>query len=142
MLEKKNVSALVLCNDMFLLTKRSDSEDFLPGVWELPGGKLEKNENKMQALERELLEETGIKVFPNNKISEIDSEDYIIKSKKNGDDKKVTETTYTIYFDLLPELVLSEEHSKYAWVSIKDFDSYFNDKSDMMYLRLKRVFNN
>jgi len=142
MINKKNVSALILYNDTFLLTKRSLLEDFLPGVWEMPGGKLEKNEDSMQALKREIMEETGIEISSNNKITEIDSENYIIKSKKNDEYKNVTEATYLIELDSLPNVILSEEHSEYAWINKKDFDSYFNDKKDMMYLRLKRIFNN
>jgi 8-oxo-dGTP pyrophosphatase MutT (NUDIX family) len=142
MLKKENVSALVVCNNNFLLTKRSESEDFLPGVWEIPGGKLEKDEKQIQALKRELFEETGIKLSTSNKIREIDSEDYIIKSKKDDSVKKVIETTYIIYIDLLPEITLSAEHSEYSWVDIKKFDLYFEDKNDMIYLRLKRIFNN
>ncbi|HKK53958.1 MAG TPA: NUDIX domain-containing protein [Patescibacteria group bacterium] len=142
MLNKKNVSALVLCGDKLLLTKRSLSEDFLPGVWEMPGGKLEKDENDIQALKRELLEETGIEISSNNEIKEVDSESYIIKSKKNNEDKKVVETTYIINFDSFPEVTLSKEHSEYAWVDKYNFDSYFDDKRDMMYVRLKRIFFN
>ncbi len=107
----------------------------------MPGGKLEKDENDIQALKRELLEETSIEISENNKITEADSESYIIKYKKNNEDKKVIETTYIINFKSLSEVILSEEHSDYAWVNKKDFDLYFFDKSGMIYLRLKRIFN-
>ena len=43
-----------------LLMLRTSEDDFQPGVWSLPGGKIEKDESPYDAAKRELFEETGI----------------------------------------------------------------------------------
>lgn len=43
-----------------LITQRSNSLRFLPGVWGIPAGKLEFSEDLEDAVHRELLEETGL----------------------------------------------------------------------------------
>lgn len=45
----------------FLVTQRQ-SHQHLGGYWEFPGGKVEPEESILQALQRELYEEVGIKV--------------------------------------------------------------------------------
>jgi len=67
-------------NNEIFIAKRKKNQ-FMPGYWELPGGKLEPNEDHISAIKRELLEETGIKVidcklvqkiqhtYPENKIN-------------------------------------------------------------------------
>ena len=49
-----------------LLVRRSDSEDHLPGVWSLPGGKVERGAScddiLERALAREIREEVGVSV--------------------------------------------------------------------------------
>lgn len=45
----------------FLLTRRPDGK-ICSGYWEFPGGKVEKNESLLHALDRELQEELGIQV--------------------------------------------------------------------------------
>jgi len=44
-----------------LITKRLN-KNFLPGLWEFPGGKIEKNETAIQAIIREVKEETNLTV--------------------------------------------------------------------------------
>jgi len=44
-----------------LIAKRQDDQ-FMPGFWELPGGKIENQESREDAIVRELKEELGIKV--------------------------------------------------------------------------------
>ncbi len=46
-----------------LLEKRPDDKSLSPGAWDTPGGKVRKGETPESALERELLEELGIKVM-------------------------------------------------------------------------------
>jgi 8-oxo-dGTP diphosphatase len=53
-------AAIILKNDTVLITRRKPDEK-LPGYWEFPGGKIEKDETPQQCIERELFEELGIK---------------------------------------------------------------------------------
>lgn len=55
------VVGVLIKEDTVCIAKRSDSVH-LGGLWEFPGGKVEKNEMAMQALIRELNEEIGIMV--------------------------------------------------------------------------------
>lgn len=56
------VAAVILRPDgQFLLTRRPGGKLYF-GYWEFPGGKVEKNETLLHALERELWEELGIQV--------------------------------------------------------------------------------
>lgn len=54
--------ALIDSDNRVLVTKRPDNKS-MPGMWEFPGGKIEKGETPEQALIRELEEELGIKTF-------------------------------------------------------------------------------
>lgn len=46
----------------FLVTFRSPENDFLPNLWDLPGGTIEFGEVPEEALGREIFEETSLKV--------------------------------------------------------------------------------
>lgn len=53
-------AAIIRKNDKVLLTRRAFGER-LQGFWEFPGGKLESGESLQECLERELLEELGVR---------------------------------------------------------------------------------
>jgi 8-oxo-dGTP diphosphatase len=55
------VAGAIVRDGQVLLARRSP-EMALPGCWELPGGKVEPGESDAEALERELLEELGVRV--------------------------------------------------------------------------------
>ncbi|MBQ6655862.1 MAG: NUDIX domain-containing protein [Ottowia sp.] len=61
----RDVAAAILRRDdgRVLLTSRPPGKDYA-GYWELPGGKLENEESVEQALVRELREELGLTVAP------------------------------------------------------------------------------
>ena len=61
-----NVSAAILMKeDNFLLCTRPENRSY-PGYWEFPGGKIEENETREEALIRELYEELNILTNKNN----------------------------------------------------------------------------
>ena len=55
------VAAIIRRDSQMLITRRF-KDVHLPGLWEFPGGKVEPNESLQAALEREILEELGVKV--------------------------------------------------------------------------------
>jgi 8-oxo-dGTP diphosphatase len=55
------VGAIIIKNKKILCCQRGD-ERSLANLWEFPGGKIEENETKIQALKRELKEELKIEV--------------------------------------------------------------------------------
>ncbi len=55
------VAAIIRRNSQLLITRRFD-DVHLPGLWEFPGGKVEHGESLQGGLEREILEELGVKV--------------------------------------------------------------------------------
>lgn len=55
------VAAVITDGDRVLLLRRP-ADDFMPGLWELPSGKVEPGEDVEQALRRETKEETGLTI--------------------------------------------------------------------------------
>lgn len=53
---------LIESDEAFLLIKRSNNETNFPGKWAFPGGKVEIGETVVDALNREIEEETGLEV--------------------------------------------------------------------------------
>jgi len=51
----------------FLVVKRSKKEIAYPKKWSLPGGKLEKGEDVLETLKREVLEEVGLEIKDSKK---------------------------------------------------------------------------
>lgn len=54
-------AAILRDNDRILITRRPDGKPYA-GMWEFPGGKLQKNESPEQGLHREIREELGISI--------------------------------------------------------------------------------
>ena len=61
------VVAAVICEEGKILATQRGYGDF-EGLWEFPGGKIEKNESQEEALVREIREELGCTININKKI--------------------------------------------------------------------------
>ncbi|NEE45902.1 NUDIX hydrolase, partial [Streptomyces sp. SID8455] len=61
-IEKYVVGALITDEDSRVLLLRRRGDDFLGGLWELPSGGVGPGERLVDALCREVLEETGLTV--------------------------------------------------------------------------------
>jgi len=110
------VNGFIVNDGKFLLVKRADNDDFLPGVWEIPGGKLEIDESCEEGTTREVLEETGLDVE-------------IVSIISNWEYNHDSGYTRFVQLDFLceaknHEVKLSEEHSDYAWITFDDLDNY------------------
>lgn len=105
---KVNHNAIIQNNSGEILVLQTD------GKWKLPGGRLEENETWLEGLRREIKEETGIENFTIEKILNVDLSDsgntYIV--------------TFLCKIEDNPEIKLSDEHQKYAWVGEKEVKGY------------------
>lgn len=97
-----------------LLVKRAETEKFLPGYWELPGGKVEHGESADEALVREFYEETGVKVIvgkPFHTYTYMKGERHTIDIIHNVTAEETT-------------VKLSPDHEEYAWVAPDEIENY------------------
>jgi 8-oxo-dGTP diphosphatase len=78
--------------------------------WDIPGGRIEKGTTLIENLRREIKEETGLELIEEPKL--IATQD-IFKP-----DKHVVRLTYTGKAN--GEIILSEEHIEYRWVSLDE----------------------
>lgn len=95
-----------------LILQRSSQDDFQPGVWSLPGGKVEPGETPLQGAIRELEEETGIRV---EEVTELGL-------KKRTD--SVSHYFETWIFEPKLTFLDNEEHYRYQWIKIEDLKDY------------------
>jgi len=124
------ITAIIVKNGKYLITRRSPNKRRFPGMWTVPGGKMETDDylklpkdtefywyNVLEkTLRREIKEEVGI---------DIDNIDYIT-------------SLATVHSDGSPSLVIScmadyvsgeiklqaEENDQFAWVSLEEAKNY------------------
>lgn len=84
--------------------------------WLLSGGKINKGENSREGLKRELKEETGADKFEIERIVDMDT------WEENGQGYCVI--TFLGSVSSLDKIVLSEEHTDFAWINTNEVDKY------------------
>lgn len=111
MIEKIDVAKiLVERNGEFLVVQKNSNYDWKADKWELPGGKIESNENLDESAIRELKEETGLKSQDFRKVVRVEVE----KEQCVNCEILYTKTASG-------NLELSEEHKDYRWVTPREF---------------------
>ena len=108
----EGVGCLIEHAGEILLLHRHD-DDEMANVWGLPGGGKEEGENVLEAMRREIREETGIETEP-ERISHLVS--HFVK-----------QPPYDFVYHVCrlplrerPEIVLSKEHKDFRWVKPQD----------------------
>lgn len=101
----------------YLLTKRTqidpEDKDFLPFVWNLPGGEIEKNESSEEALKREVYEELHVDLHKYKLLPKI------FTHFRN--DYQFIFNVFTCKLkDENQEIILNEETSEYGWFTIEE----------------------
>lgn len=93
-----------------LALRRSPDSHNRPSQWDLPGGKVDQDEDPVEAAKREALEESGLEIT-DLKILEVvttNSDSYVVR----------------LIFSALTtgeNVILSEEHTEYRWVTPEEF---------------------
>jgi 8-oxo-dGTP pyrophosphatase MutT (NUDIX family) len=105
---------VIKCGEEFLVLKRTDDDEDMPGVWEFPGGNAECGEDLLYALVREIKEETGIDIKKEEtKILSLDQ----YESEKTDYIKCSVQINFLCEFQEKPIVNVSEEHTDFAWVT-------------------------
>jgi 8-oxo-dGTP diphosphatase len=94
-----------------LLLKRRSNDVHKPGVWDIPGGRLEIGEDPFEGLLRELKEETGVS---GEILMPLDVHHFV-----RDDGQKITMLIFLCKVES-EEINISEEHQEYAWVDLQD----------------------
>ena len=116
MAEKIDVAKVLIQNKdgEFLVVQKSNDYDWKAGKWELPGGKIESEENKFKAAKRETKSETGLE-------SEEFQETVRTEVEEPNSDKPVV-NCWILYTDKYSgSIELSDEHQDFKWVSAEEF---------------------
>ncbi len=107
--------ALIIKNNKILLIKKSAKDKNSPNLWEVPGGRKQEGENLEQHIIREVQEEVGLDVTPQNIF---DMYDFSIPI--NG--KKTTVVAVARFCELVNEdlQITEDEIDNCEWVEIND----------------------
>lgn len=114
------------CKDKFLVLKRPEDDEDMPGVWEFPSGNAEVGEDLREALIREVWEETGVRL--NKKDLKIVSlQQY--ESEKADFIKCSVQINFVAQLNERPEITLSQEHTAFKWVdrNAEEIDEFLNE---------------
>lgn len=110
---KRGVNVVIMDNRMILIMKRGSNTQFSPGLWDFPGGKVHDKETLLDAVRREVKEESGLEIEP--------EENYFYAFPyPNGDI-----TIYAFRARVLRgKVLLNEEHTEYQWVSQDNWQNF------------------
>lgn len=127
------VRAIIKQDDKVLLLRRSGGNPKFEGFYELPGGKVEFGQDPKAALQREVLEETGLEVLTiqlSDVYSSLDTADL---------QKQYISLVFWVSVKAGEHIVLSSEHNKYAWKKLSEIQ--LNEVSDFTRTELQLEAN-
>lgn len=110
-IEKFVVGSAIMKGNEILIVFRADSDDFLPGYAEIPGGGAEEDESLVDALHRETMEETGLQIT--EIIGYAGEFDYLSGSGKKTRQFNFLVTPANYNIELNPV-----EHVRYIWLPL------------------------
>jgi len=102
------VGAVVIRDGLVLCARRGD-HGIIPGLWEFPGGKIERGESPSSALVREINEELAVSIAVGDKI---------VTTTHEYEFGVVSLTTF--YCSLLAGAPVPLEHAEIAWLRPAD----------------------
>jgi 8-oxo-dGTP diphosphatase len=106
------VAAIIICDGKVLAMRRSKTKDAGAGLWETLSGRVSLGEEPLDAIRREITEECGLEV-------DVESSPFTAYQARRNDIPMMV-LVYKAYYKQ-GEVVISEEHDDYAWLSPDEF---------------------
>ncbi len=97
-----------------LIIKRRPNDVHKPGVWDLPGGRLELGEDPFDGLRRETKEETNLDIQIEQPLQ--------IHHFTRDDGQRITMIVFRCQL-VTNNIALSQEHTDYKWIKISEAKS-------------------
>ena len=120
------VAAILIQNQKFLLARRPETKNH-GGLWEFPGGKIQKNESPIATLKRELQEE--LRIHEETPTIEMAT---VVESEK---------IRLHLYFWQLHSTYLPQEHTALAWASHSELSLFKLCPSDQKAIKQLQLKN-
>lgn len=102
-------AAVIIKDKKILLTQRGYGE--YKDKWEFPGGKIEKDESKEDAIKREIKEELDASIKVDNFLCKVEYDYTTFYLKMN-----------VFCVSLEDEHIIFKEHESYKWINFNDLD--------------------
>ena len=102
-------AAVIIKDEKILLTQRGYGE--YKDKWEFPGGKIEKDESKEDAIKREIKEELDASIKIDNFLCKVEYDYTTFYLKMN-----------VFCVSLEDEHIIFKEHESYKWINFNDLD--------------------
>ena len=118
------VRGICTFNEKILLLKISSNSGHDAGLWEIPGGKVKKDEFFDEALKREYLEETDLEINIESLYNVVENRYIACKSSQKINSIQLIMSVTVSSNDVK----ISSEHSDYGWFSKKEIDDMINDE--------------
>jgi len=115
------LKAIIQKDGKILALKRSNSEEVFTELWDIPGGRINFGEKPVEALVREVMEETGLTV-------KVNPRPWTIWSFMANENKQVVGITMLADY-VEGKVKLSEEHTEYRWILPAEFTELNADPS-------------
>ena len=121
-------SCIIFDNDNILIIRRSTTDPWKPGWWEIPGGHIDPGENPVEAAAREVAEETNLAVSDLIKVDSVPMGRiyryyYATKNWQGEIEFKTNSESGFV------------EHDEYKWANIEDIKSLKNSLLQMNIIR-------
>ena len=100
-----------------LITKRSAVENYMPLLWDIPGGSVDMGETVENALIREVKEETNIDILPIKPI-------YVHTELSLIPNAQLIQIVYKCAYIGGIIVLDTEEHNEYQWVEYRDIGKF------------------
>ena len=117
--ERIAVAGIIIQDGKVLILQRGNSDEYLPGLWEIPSGKREPSEKTIDGCKREVGKETGLEVEVGKMVGS-----FKYRVEKSDETRDVTQINFLVKPIGEVKVKLSSEHKNYAWIREDEIDKY------------------